>query len=91
MGIEFVFHDKYEEFEGNLIEVIPDIETIKTYDGYTITSAKLNVIKEQVANWLTSDGRNYGSVNDAITNKDENLSQLIQIYTDAGNWTAPTP
>ena len=67
------------------------IETIKTYDGYTITSAKLNVIKEQVANWLTSDGRNYGSVNDAITNKDENLSQLIQIYTDAGNWTAPTP
>lgn len=31
MGIEFVFHDKYEKFEGDLIEVIPDIETIKAY------------------------------------------------------------
>lgn len=31
MDIEFVFHDKYKEFESNLIEIIPDIETIKTY------------------------------------------------------------
>ena len=68
---------------GIKISDFDSIETINATDGQI---ANLSQLKSDVANWLTDDGRSYGSVAAALEDPDADLTTLIAIFDRAANW-----
>ena len=72
---------------------VQNISKIEASDGYYISQATLNTITENVASWLTSDGRNYASVWEAIKPDGQNdfntnnYNELYAIFNNENNWT----
>ena len=68
------------------------VETINSADGYSITSTQIAQLAETVATWLTSDGRDYASVNAVLSSGNEtDINALTTYFAQDNNWTAPTP
>jgi len=68
---------------GITISDFDSIETINATDGHI---ANLSQLKSDVAGWLTSGGRSYGSVAEALKDEIADLSTLIAIFDRAANW-----
>lgn len=58
------------------------IESIKINGSGETLTLDLNTVASQVASWLTSDGRNYGSALDVIkSGKETDINALLQMYS----------
>lgn len=72
-------------------DTVNNLSKIEASDGYYISSETLSTVIAQAASWLTSDGREYGSVMDAIRpngNFDEdNYNALYAIFNNENTWT----
>ena len=62
------------------------VQTIKTTDGYHLTNTDIADLAQSVAGWLTSGGRNYGSVNDVLTSNNETDITALIAQFDNANW-----
>ncbi|MBQ9245226.1 hypothetical protein IJ182_03055 [bacterium] len=67
-----------------VINDFDSIETIKTSDGYYLTTTQLNSLQSTVAGWLGSDSRDYADVSAALTSSDKDA--LITYITEQTNW-----
>ena len=67
-----------------VINDFDSIETIKTSDGYSLTTTQLNALQSDIAGWLGSDGRDYADVSAALASSDKDA--LITYIAEQTNW-----
>lgn len=67
-----------------IINDFDSIETIKTSDGYSLTTTQLNSLQSAVAGWLGSDSRDYADVSAALASSDKDA--LITYIAEQTNW-----
>ena len=60
-----------------------EIETITTADGYKLTSADINILKESVVSWLVTN--DIADVATALKGTDEQVASLMAVFEQA-NW-----
>ena len=82
-GVDIEFADEYR-VTGVLLKT-NSIETIKTADGYTITSADIALMAQDIASWLKNT--NYADVNEAFENcGNTEYEQLSAKFSNESYW-----
>lgn len=101
-GLRILNNENFDLWKANVndenikgISIINDWNCIENYeeagDGNGcshLTVATLETLKNEVVSWLTSDGRDYGSVSDVLTkeNNGEDITALIAKFNISDQW-----
>lgn len=66
------------------------IENFVDANDYSISMNSIEAVKTDITSWLTSGGRNYGSVSDVLTkeNNESDIAALIAKFDVTDQWTA---
>ena len=79
--------------DGLRVNGMDTVARIEAGDGYYISEATIRSAITDAKNWLKADGRNYGSVVEALndnTNAENNYDALYGIFNNENTWTQGT-
>ena len=62
------------------------VETIKTADGFQITSTDIDALKADVVSWLTKPGNDFADVQTALTTGTEDQVNELMAVFETANW-----
>ena len=83
-------YENSDHIDGLRVNGMGTVARIEAGDGYYISDTTIQSVITEAKNWLKADGRDYGSVVEALndnTNAANNYNALYGIFNNENTWT----